>query len=71
MSQVSRKFAPSESQTKGVCATGLVSQDALEPQAEGEHEDDTEWLECWSEVSGKPLDPELARNARREDIAFI
>ena len=28
-------------------------------------------MECWDEVSGKPLKPELVRRARQEEIAFF
>ena len=28
-------------------------------------------MECWDEVSGKPLKPELVRKARQEEIAFF
>ena len=58
-------------EAKGLRAVGLVNKHAFEVGPEGEHEDDKTWLECWDEVSGKPVDPKLVKKARQEEIGFF
>ena len=58
-------------EAKGLKVIGLVNRHAVEAGPEGEYEDDRAWLECWHEVSGKPLDPELVKKARQEEIGFF
>ncbi len=49
---------------------GNSGQEVVEAGPTGEYDDECDWLECWDEVSGKPLDPQKVKQARAEEIRF-
>ena len=55
----------------GLETVGLVNRHAVEAGPEEQHEEDQTWVECWDEVLGKPLNPELVKKERQEEIGFF